>query len=127
VRFRRFVMFSSPWSALFGGLFGKKKKPGMPTVSRLSSGEIDRSSLFPDTESMFLGGDPSAPASDGTAAPVGKTPGWEKLPWATDAPTLLTGEKKPIKPWTQQQWREWKGTRATMAARKRKTLLGAVA
>ena len=42
--------------------------------------------------------------------------------------TLLTGGEKKITPWTRQQWAEWPGTRATMAARKKKgaTLLGEV-
>jgi len=88
----------------------KKKRPWFDALLGAFGvdGEADLgASLFPERESMLLGG------ASGASALASSPP--------------AVGEKK-VTPWTRQQWAEWEGTRATMAARKKKraTLLGEV-
>ena len=87
-----------PWWEEWLGAFG---------IGGAGGGGDLRTSVFPERESMLLGGVPGASAL------------------ASSPPAV--GEKK-VTPWTRQQWAEWEGTRATMAARKKKraTLLGEV-
>lgn len=102
---------------LFGG---NQKKPGMPMAEPKVPGLFTEGGVTYGEEALGL-----SPAERVSLAPEEIERRRARNKTAPVQPkTFLTGDQKPVTPWTQQQWRQWKGTRATMAARKGGTVLG---
>ena len=119
-------MFGSFWSALFGGLFGKKKKPGTSPSPATSAGEKLlpwKMGAPPGPGATFLDGGPAA-----TPAPAAvKTPGLfteNGITYGEEALKLPREERVALDPEEIARRRKaFKPERSRYAAKRRETLL----
>ena len=109
-------MFSSIWSALFGGMFGRKKKPTEPGYEKLPW----KTGAPSGSEATFLGGGPAAaPAAKalGMFTERGTTYGEEALKLPREERMALDPEE------VARRRKAFKPGRSRRVAKRRETLL----